>query len=82
MGYNSLGGYTIRIYSDHGVNYFYAHLDTPSFLTEGQRVARGDVIGYVGDTGDPAPGAYHLHFQLEPGGVPVNPYPTLRAACG
>jgi len=81
-GYNGLGGNTVRLYSNHGVNYFYAHLDTPSFLTTGQNVSRGDVVGYVGDTGDPPPGAYHLHFQIEPSGIPVNPYPTVLAACG
>jgi len=80
-GFNSLGGNTVRIYSDHGVNYFYAHLDAPSILGDGQRVSRGEVVGYAGDTGDSVPGAYHLHFQIEPSGIPVNPYPTVLAAC-
>jgi len=80
-GYNGLGGNTVRLYSDYGVNYFYAHLDAPSPLSNGQRVNKGDVVGYVGDTGDPPPGAYHLHFQIEPSGMPVNPYPTVLAAC-
>ncbi len=81
LGYNGLGGNTVRLFADYGVSYLYAHMDAPSFLSEGQRVNLGDVVGYVGDTGDPAPGAYHLHFQIEPSGIPVNPYPTLVSAC-
>lgn len=82
--YDVLGGYIVWLYADHGVNYFYAHLDTyASGLADGQRVSRGQVIGYVGDTGNAAPGAYHLHFGIYPGGIKaVNPYPTVAATCG
>ena|SRR3990170_5953408 len=80
-GTSGLGGNILRLTADYGVSYFYAHMDAPSFLDQGQRVSKGDVVGYAGDTGDPAPGAYHLHFQIEPGGFPVNPYPTVLAAC-
>jgi murein DD-endopeptidase MepM/ murein hydrolase activator NlpD len=81
--YGVLGGNIVWLYADHGVNYFYAHLDSyPEGMVHGQRVARGDVIGYVGDTGNPAPGAYHLHFGIYPGGVSaVNPYPTVARVC-
>ncbi len=83
MSFQSLGGSVVWLYADHGVNYFYAHLDSyPQWLVEGQRVARGDVIGYMGDTGNPAPGAYHLHFSIYPGGIaPVNPTPTVARVC-
>lgn len=81
--YGSLGGYIVWLYADHGVNYFYAHLDSyPSGLVDGQRVSRGQVIGYMGDTGNPAPGAYHLHFGIYPGGITaVNPYPSVARVC-
>jgi peptidoglycan LD-endopeptidase LytH len=81
--YDGLGGYIVWLYADHGVNYFYSHLDGyPAGLVNGQRVSRGQVIGYVGDTGNPAPGAYHLHFGVYPGGImAVNPYPTAREVC-
>ncbi len=59
--------------------YFYAHLSRfADGLTAGTVVTRGQLIGYVGDTGDPGPGNYHLHFEVHPkGGAAVNPYPLL-----
>jgi murein DD-endopeptidase MepM/ murein hydrolase activator NlpD len=80
---STLGGTVIHLWADHQVDYFYAHLDgyAPG-LVDGQRVTRGQLIGYVGDTGDAAPGAYHLHFGIRPGNtINVNPYFTVRAVC-
>ncbi|HEY0520532.1 MAG TPA: M23 family metallopeptidase [Ilumatobacteraceae bacterium] len=59
--------------------YFYAHLSKfADGLSAGSVVTRGQLIGYVGDTGDPGPGNYHLHFEVHPkGGAAVNPYPLL-----
>ena len=59
--------------------YFYAHLSKfADGLAAGSAVTRGQVIGYVGDTGDPGPGNYHLHFEVHPkGGEAVDPYPLL-----
>lgn len=81
--YGTLGGIIVWLYADHGVNYFYAHLDSyVSGMADGQWVARGQVIGYMGDTGNPAPGAYHLHFGIYPGGITaVNPYPSVQRVC-
>jgi peptidoglycan LD-endopeptidase LytH len=67
--------------------YYYAHLQGYSAgLREGQSVARGEVIGYVGTTGNAPASVPHLHFaisRLDEGkecgnGTPVNPYPLLR----
>jgi murein DD-endopeptidase MepM/ murein hydrolase activator NlpD len=67
--------------------YYYAHLDRyADGLQEGAQVKRGDLIGYVGTTGNADPNAPHLHFavfELTPEkqwwkGTPVNPYPLLQ----
>lgn len=81
--YGSLGGNIVWLYADHGVNYFYAHLDSyPSGLVDGQWVSKGQLVGYMGDTGNPRPGANHLHFGIYPGGITaVNPYPTVERVC-
>lgn len=79
---NSLGGIVAYLVGAEAT-YYYAHLDgyAPGIST-GQRVTRGTAIGYVGNTGNAIGTSPHLHFQLHPGGgSPVNPYPTLRAAC-
>jgi peptidoglycan LD-endopeptidase LytH len=66
--------------------YYYAHLDRfEDGLREGQMVKRGEVIGYVGSTGNASPDAPHLHFaifRLGPEkqwwkGEPINPYLVL-----
>lgn len=81
--FNALGGNVVWLFADHGVNYFYAHLDSfAGGVHNGQRVGKGQVVGYVGDTGNPAPGAYHLHFGIYPGGImAVNPYSTVLGIC-
>ncbi len=78
---NSLGGITVHLRADTGHTYYYAHLDSRSF-SGSIRVNQGDVIGYNGNTGNARTTAPHLHFEIRPGGgSPVNPYPTVRAAC-
>ena len=67
--------------------YYYAHLDSYARdLHEGDRVDRGQVLGYVGSTGNAAENAPHLHFaifRLPPErhwwkGEAINPYPILK----
>jgi len=63
---NTLGGLTIYAL-DPGERfvYYYAHLDRyAEGLREGESLQPGDVIGYVGTTGNAPPNAPHLHFQL------------------
>lgn len=75
-----VGGLQFNLVGDDGVTYIGSHLS--GFGTEG-RVNPGDVIGYVGDSGNAAGAKPHLHFEMHPGGLdaPVNPYPTLVRAC-
>ena len=81
------GGITAYVRTDDGQwQLYYAHLRgyAPG-LAEGQHLKQGQVIGYVGDTGDAGPGNYHLHFainRMQPGqgwwqGTATNPYPIL-----
>jgi len=67
----------------------YAHLDTyASGLRDGAPLTRGDVIGYVGFTGNASPSAPHLHFAIARTGAvdewwkgsAVDPLPVLQRA--
>ena len=82
------GGTTIyQLSSDKKLVFYYAHLQqyAPN-ITQGMTVRQGDVIAYVGDTGNAGPGNYHLHFSvavvLDPKryweGTNINPYPLLH----
>lgn len=81
------GGLTIYQFdAEEKLAYYYAHLDSYApTLVEGQQLRRGDVIGYVGSTGNASPDGPHLHFAifiLGPDkkwwqGTAINPYPLL-----
>jgi murein DD-endopeptidase MepM/ murein hydrolase activator NlpD len=85
---SALGGTTIyQLGTDNRSVYYYAHLDRyADGLSEGHFAPRGEVIGYVGDTGNAGAGNYHLHFSIlivaDPkrywDGTNINPYPLLR----
>ncbi|MEO8266960.1 MAG: peptidoglycan DD-metalloendopeptidase family protein [Ilumatobacteraceae bacterium] len=78
MRTTNLGGNSISLAGDDGNRYFYAHLSSWEGPSRG--VAAGEVIGYVGHTGDTT--ANHLHFEIHPGGgSAVDPYPTVRQYC-
>ncbi len=77
------GGRAVWIHSDTGVAYYYAHLSGWA-VSQGDRVSKGQVVGYNGASGNAWGGLPHLHLQLHPAGrgTPAyNPYPTMRAAC-
>ena len=92
LQHHPLGGITIYENDpDSRYSYYYAHLDHyAAGLHVGQAVRRGEVIGYVGSTGNAPAWAPHLHFTIldlsQPGHwgsrPAVNPYPFLVAASG
>jgi murein DD-endopeptidase MepM/ murein hydrolase activator NlpD len=81
------GGLTIYEFDPDATHaYYYAHLDRyAAGLAEGKRLKRGDLIGYVGSTGNASEDAPHLHFAifvLGPEkrwwqGTAIDPYPLL-----
>lgn len=73
----TMGGYGKTIMVDHGngISTRYGHLSGYA-VTVGQRVSRGDVIGYVGESGRST--GPHLHYEVRINNVPVNPYKYLR----
>ncbi|HLU52194.1 MAG TPA: M23 family metallopeptidase [Acidimicrobiia bacterium] len=77
-----LGGRTLWLETDDGVRFYYAHLQSiVDDLRAGDRVAAGDVLASVGNSGNARKTAPHLHFEIRPGKKPVNPYPTLAQVC-
>ena len=84
------GGLTVYQFdNDNEYCYYYAHLDRyAAGLQEGMLLRRGDVLGYVGSSGNADPAAPHLHFSIFRlgadkkwwQGTPVNPYPLLLEA--
>jgi LysM repeat protein len=75
----TVGGRQFRLYGDDGVTYSGSHLHA---FGEKGRVSAGEVVGYVGDSGNALGARTHLHFEVHPGDGPgVNPYPALVAAC-
>jgi len=74
-----LGGNAAYVTEDDGTYYYLAHVAgfVPGQVS-GQKVRIGDVIAYVGNSGDAAGGPTHVHFEVHPkGGGPVDPKPYL-----
>jgi murein DD-endopeptidase MepM/ murein hydrolase activator NlpD len=87
IGWNKIGGYRLWLRDRAGDEFYYAHLSAYSPLAiEGNQVTAGDVIGFVGKTGDAEGGSPHLHFEIHPASMiglgydgVVAPYPFLLA---
>lgn len=78
-GRSATPGLFATLKGTNGWQYYSAHL---SKAAKGGAVKAGDVIGYVGNTGDAAGGATHLHLEIRPlDGRPTNPFPLVAAAC-
>ena len=90
-------GYSVSIRDAEGYQYRYLHLnnDTPGTddgkggeanayapgIRRGTKVAAGDILGWVGDSGNAEATVSHLHFEIrDPGRTPIGPYESLRAS--
>jgi murein DD-endopeptidase MepM/ murein hydrolase activator NlpD len=87
VGWNDRGGYRLWLRDRQGNQFYYAHLSAFSPLAvDGNEVKAGDVIGFMGNTGDAQSTPYHLHFEIHPVGLlplgydgVVNAFPYLSA---
>jgi hypothetical protein len=70
VGWNKAGGWRLWLRDDQGNEFYYAHLYAYSpFAVDGAIVQAGDVLGFVGDTGDARGTPFHLHFEIHPVGL-------------
>lgn len=81
-GENALGGRTVTVLGPAGWRHYYAHLQGYAGHSEGDRVAAGEVIGFVGTSGNAPPDAPHLHYGIYTRAGPINPYPLLSRSAG
>lgn len=79
IGDQPKGGHCMWLTTESGSSFYYAHLDrwAPG-IYEGMEVTSGDLLGFVGNTGNAIHTPSHLHFGVNQGDGPVNPYPLLR----
>jgi murein DD-endopeptidase MepM/ murein hydrolase activator NlpD len=79
--YSAAGGISLYLRGSDGNEYFYAH-NSRNVVSTGEHVTTGQVIGYVGTTGNARGGPAHVHFERHPGGgSAVDPYPFLSRIC-
>jgi murein DD-endopeptidase MepM/ murein hydrolase activator NlpD len=80
---SELSGNAWRLTAADGTVFFYAHLSAfgPG-LSVGSVVVAGQQIGSVGDTGNPGAGNFHLHFELQRNGTPIESLPLLQIPSG
>jgi murein DD-endopeptidase MepM/ murein hydrolase activator NlpD len=79
IGQNRLGGNCIWILGPSGQVHYYAHLDHFADIQPNQKIEPGDVIGYVGNSGNAKTTPSHLHYCIYTFfGEAVNPFPLLH----
>jgi murein DD-endopeptidase MepM/ murein hydrolase activator NlpD len=67
VGWNHVGGYRLWLRDGGGNEFYYAHLSAfTSLAVNGRRVKAGDVLGFVGNSGDAEGTPFHLHFEVHP----------------
>jgi murein DD-endopeptidase MepM/ murein hydrolase activator NlpD len=83
-GSGGLGGISIWLKGATGDQFYYAHLEAwADGLRVGQAVQAGELIGYMGTSGNAPDYIPHLHFEYHPGGgAATDPYPLVKGLCG
>jgi murein DD-endopeptidase MepM/ murein hydrolase activator NlpD len=81
IGEQPKGGLCLWLTTESGTSFYYAHLDrwAPG-IYEGMEVSTGDLLGFVGNTGNAITTPPHLHFGISQNDEMVNPYPVLARA--
>ena len=78
VGENNLGGRVVVIIGPGGAAHYYAHLEDYADISPNDWVNAGDIIGYVGDSGNAKGTPTHVHYGIYINGSAVNPYPLLQ----
>ena len=78
VGTNRLGGKIVTVFGPSGEWHYYAHLERFSSVRAGDVVSKGEVLGFVGDSGNARGTPPHLHYGIyRPYGGATNPYRRL-----
>ena len=81
VGDNRLGGHIVKVLGPGLEWHYYAHLDRFADVHAGQAVRAGDLLGYVGNSGDASTTPTHLHYGIyRRFGGAMDPYPRLSVA--
>ena len=78
VGENNLGGRVVVVVGPGGAGHYYAHLEDYADISPNDWVNAGDIIGYVGDSGNAKGTPPHVHYGIYINGSAVNPYPLLQ----
>ena len=78
VGENNLGGRVVVVVGPGGAGHYYAHLEDYADISANDWVNAGDIIGYVGDSGNAKGTPPHVHYGIYINGSAVNPYPLLQ----
>ena len=78
VGENTLGGRVVVVVGPGGAGLYYAHLEDYADFSPNDWVNAGDIIGYVGDSGNAKGTPPHVHYGIYINGSAVNPYPLLQ----
>lgn len=79
IGEQPKGGRCLWLSTEDGLSFYYAHLDRwAAGLYEGMEVREGQLLGYVGNTGNARSTPSHLHLAVHEGGEAINPYMFLK----